>query len=415
MNSTLDYLVTFFAEIMRILITIQYANSFFEKRSKRIIPYIISFLTTAISYFMFHNLMINLAATFVGVLLITINYYSDLLKRVIFSVFILAISSVIDMISVFLLRNNPKGNNYDIMSSFLSVGLFLIIALIISSRNHHKDISNFSGKRIILLFFSIVTILTLYIISIDIIVSRRTVIILGLVLLTIDIIIINLYDDMLDKYATEQENNMLREQMKIYENQQRISIENEKIIRGIRHDMKHHYFEIADLAKKNRTTDIIGYIGEMESFINDNYTIQTGVESIDGILNYKLAEAEKKNITCNTHITIPEDLDLSSFDMNIIFGNLMDNAIEASVKVHQPFIGIVIAYKMKSLFIKVENKSIIVPQFKSVDRHITSKKDKINHGYGLENVKRVVEKYSGSMSTSIADNIFTVEIVMFMN
>ena len=74
------------------------------------------------------------------------------------------------------------------------------------------------------LFISIVTILTLYIISIDVIVSRRTVIILGLVLLTIDIIIINLYDDMLDKYATEQENNMLREQMKIYENQQRISM-----------------------------------------------------------------------------------------------------------------------------------------------------------------------------------------------
>ena len=228
MNSTLDYLVTIFAEIMRVLITIQYANSFFEKRSKGIIPYIVSFLTTAISYFMFHNLLINIVATFVGVLLITVNYHSNLLKRVLFSVFILAISSVIDMISVFLLRNNPKGNNYDIMSSFLSVGLFLISALVISSRNHHKDITVFSGKRIILLIISIVTIMTLYIISIDIIVSRRTVIILGLVLLTIDIIIINLYDDMLDKYATEQENNMLREQMKIYENQQRINIENEK-------------------------------------------------------------------------------------------------------------------------------------------------------------------------------------------
>lgn len=54
-----------------------------------------------------------------------------------------------------------------------SVGLFLISALVISSGNHHKDISVFSGKRIILLIISIVTIMTLYIISIDIIVSRR--------------------------------------------------------------------------------------------------------------------------------------------------------------------------------------------------------------------------------------------------
>lgn len=412
MNNTLDLIVTLFAEIIRLFIIRQYAESFLKRRRKSIIPYIISFFVTTVSYFVFHNLFINLIVTFVGVMIISLNYHADIIKRVLFSVFILATSSVIDMIAVFLLTYNPKGNNYDIMSSFLSVGFFLISALLIRTKNHHKDVSFYSGKRIILLLISTLNIITLYIISIDSIVTRKTVILLGVVLFTIDIIIISLYDDLLDKYVMEQENNALREQMKIYENQQRVNIDTEKRIRGIKHDMKHHCIEISDLAKKGKNQDIINYIGEITDYVIDERIVQTGVDSVDGIMNYKIAEAIHRNIPINTHITIPDDLIISTFDMNIILGNLMDNAIEASERIENPSIKIDITYKMNCLFIKIVNNCCI-KQKAEMNSH-TSKKDKINHGYGLVNVRNAVEKYHGNMNISYEGNTYNTEVILFL-
>lgn len=412
MNNRLDLLVTLFAELMRLFIIRQYLDSFLEKKKKSIIPYILSFLITSVSYFAFHNLFINLAATFIGVMIITMNYQADAIKRALLSTFILLTSSIIDMIAVFLLRHNPTGNNYDIMSSFLSVGLFLVSALVVKTRNHHKNVSFYSKKSAVLLVISVLIIISLYFISVDSIVTSSTVIILGIVLFIIDIVIISLYDDILEKYVTEQENNALREQMKIYENQQRINIVNEKRIRGIKHDMKHHCIEIADLAKKGKNQEILNYVGELTDYINDTSVVQTGVESIDGIVNFKIGEAIQRGIPIDTHIAIPDDLTISSFDMNIILGNLMDNAIEASEQVDDPSIKIEITYKVNCLFIKLIN----ICRLNQKDEIIahTSKRDKVNHGYGLDNVRKAVEKYHGNMSPIFKDNLFIMEIILFL-
>ena len=73
--------------------------------------------------------------------------------------------------------------------------------------------------------------------------------------------------------------------------------------------------------------------------------IGTGNVALDGILNYMCSKALKNNIQVTRKITVPEDAELVAYDMNIILGNLLDNAIENALKTDEPKIDIVIKYR----------------------------------------------------------------------
>ena len=64
--------------------------------------------------------------------------------------------------------------------------------------------------------------------------------------------------------------------------------------------------------------------------------IGTGNVALDGILNYMCSKALKNNIQVTRKITVPEDAELVAYDMNIILGNLLDNAIENALKTDEP-------------------------------------------------------------------------------
>lgn len=101
--------------------------------------------------------------------------------------------------------------------------------------------------------------------------------------------------------------------------------------------------------------------------------------------------------------------------MTIILGNLLDNAIEASSKVEEnPYINVKLKYDKGRLFLQVANPYAGELIEKS-GKFITTKADKDNHGIGLESVKKVIQKYSGTMSVDYDDNIFSVVILMYLN
>ena len=43
---------------------------------------------------------------------------------------------------------------------------------------------------------------------------------------------------------------------------------------------------------------------------------------------------------------------------------------------------------------------------------VTSKKKKDAHGYGLANIRRVAEKYSGAMEIELKDGMFCLTVMM---
>lgn len=99
--------------------------------------------------------------------------------------------------------------------------------------------------------------------------------------------------------------------------------------------------------------------------------------------------------------------------MMVILGNLLDNAITAaSQKTEGAFISVQVSYEKGMLFITVENS--YSGKLREWNGHfLTTKSNREQHGYGLHNIKKVLEPYHGIMEFEHTDHVFTVNIVMY--
>ncbi len=111
--------------------------------------------------------------------------------------------------------------------------------------------------------------------------------------------------------------------------------------------------------------------------------VKTGNRNIDSIINYKVHEARVHNIIVKTHINIPKEFNISSFDLIVILGNLIDNAIEALDKTINKKLEIELIFKKGVFYINIKNDfngEII----KKNDLFETTKRNKKIHGLGLK-------------------------------
>jgi sensor histidine kinase regulating citrate/malate metabolism len=156
-----------------------------------------------------------------------------------------------------------------------------------------------------------------------------------------------------------------------------------------------------------------------ESSLKKNYIyVNTGNVIIDSIMNFKISEAEKFSIKCNTKIIIPWDLKLNSFEMTAILGNLMDNAIEANKNINEKKrqINFTMKYDRGRLFIRISNPyNQKILKNKNTKKFLTTKKDNSNHGKGISSIKNIVEKNDGLIDIDYDNNIFQVRITLFYN
>lgn len=117
--------------------------------------------------------------------------------------------------------------------------------------------------------------------------------------------------------------------MNLYESQIRLNVENDTKIRLIRHDIKHHIREIKEFANAGLLEEIKEYVDSLSHDIEDSGKVyNTGNIAIDGILNYYVSRFSKNDIKTDINVIVPERMEISPYDINIILGNLFDNAIE---------------------------------------------------------------------------------------
>ena len=176
--------------------------------------------------------------------------------------------------------------------------------------------------------------------------------------------------------------------------------------------MKRHFAEISVLASTGKIEQIKNYVSAMENnLVESRRLVDSGNTALDTVLNYMLQRAVDKKIQLNVKVVVPSDLKLSAYDMNIIFGNLLENAIEAQKDVKNPSIDLEINYLMDSLVVEISNRCLQKVIFKG-GLPITTKQSVREHGYGLKNVKKVLDKYISTLDFECSDERFTVKILM---
>ena len=180
----------------------------------------------------------------------------------------------------------------------------------------------------------------------------------------------------------------------------------EKEIRTMKHDLINQLTIMDGYLRDNDISSCqeiirksIGELNQMPVWINSGYT------AIDAILSVKFSLAKSKAIQVNSFIQLAELTKEQEYDIALILGNLIDNAIEN------------IASENKNIVLRITQKeqlNIVVENTtdQTASNLSTGKPDKVNHGLGLNSIRLLAKKHNGYLSTDLSDNVFIAIVVL---
>ena len=185
--------------------------------------------------------------------------------------------------------------------------------------------------------------------------------------------------------------------------------------RKMNHDRKHDFSYLYDCFLRNDYESGIQYIETKNAFHEQQKQreVWTGHGGIDFLLNKAKQRAEALQANFYLEIDLLE-LPMAEYDIFYALGNLLDNAIEAIEKCDagNRFIHIKMMNKNNVFQLYIENSYKIEPQKKGKKFLSTKDNEKNEHGWGIENVREIVERYKGILDISYQNQRFQVDLVI---
>lgn len=193
--------------------------------------------------------------------------------------------------------------------------------------------------------------------------------------------------------------------------------ETQRETRRIRHDMKNQIACLYTLIESGSLEESRQYIEKLnDQVLHISKELYCGNDIADAILNEKSVLAAKEDIHIHLHGTLG-NIPVDAVDMCTIFANALDNAVEALKDTSSGQKDIEIEFKARNNLQYITFRNPVAPG-KNLGAFLTTKRDLINHGFGLENIRLAVKKYNGQMDCRIApvngQDYFILEILLFL-
>ena len=188
--------------------------------------------------------------------------------------------------------------------------------------------------------------------------------------------------------------------------------------RKLRHDMKNHWQMVQTLLASGRLSEALDYTSriqdQLEFHTRSHQIISTGNPFLDAVLTSKLGQAAASGIQVDTEIMVVKNMKIDMVDCGIIFGNILENAIEACLKQSGEAdrrILVKLLYKKGMLVCGICNS--MDPDTSVRSGFATTKPEAEGHGLGLPNVREAVAGYGGTLNLKAQDGRFEVSFVLF--
>lgn len=261
---------------------------------------------------------------------------------------------------------------------------------------------------------SIIVVILTFIMSSNKMLSNIDRIILGLISITILIFtFVNFYliNHISKNYELKKESILANKEKELY----RIEILNSekymKNISEIKHNINNQLLCVEKLIDENKYSEAKRICRSIDNNIKSNiHFYKSGNVYLDAILNVVQEKANANNITFKVNFSNNLKF-IDGDDLAIIIGNLADNAIEALENEQKKELNIDIIQKGGYVILSVQNYCT-KPVLKINPKLTTNKQDKLNHGFGLNSVKKIMRKYRGELSYFEEHNYFYVNITI---
>ena len=218
-------------------------------------------------------------------------------------------------------------------------------------------------------------------------------------MITMNIYVYYLVNDIVNNEAKLYEKEMLEQQVKNELKMYHSISENFEMQKRQTHEFRNHILGIEALVKKNQYQDLVDYITNISNSINyENSVIDTNHVIVNAIVNAKYQEALGKNILFVFRVNDLSKIKIQNEDLVVLLANLLNNAIEACEQCKEKRI-------IKLKFLLREDNAVVLSVKNTFSQPLIRENNEIktskrihpeNHGVGIKNIVKVIEKYHGS-------------------
>ena len=424
------YLLTALTLIPDILVVEIYYRTLFSKRrgsvgvSFWVTAFLFGLLQLAISYY-----MTGIYSSAKGFIMISVNilFYSCLVlffhpQKKISIIFAGASFAAINVlceflsaIILFLIGMDPNTTSGIIQDAYVSsmTCLLSFITVLIFSHLWKKNISELSIKDIFTVCFTpIISVIILVLFPYQSFINKNAefeiLIILALFIL-LNVINYYILTNIINQSQIKEELRLSKLQLD-YQSNKYLQLSNAyRDTRRIVHEVKRHNAFMLSCIERNEYDKLKDYIDKYGNELESRYVkVNTGNLVIDTFVTNYSSLANDNNIKFNYEIKLDrEDIPITDYDLCILLGNLLDNCFNA-VSGDNFYISIKIFTKERFFVLYAENPA-------SEDIPNSSRTDNLHHGYGINNMCDITEKYNGLYFQKIEDGIYktTISIPIF--
>ena len=199
-----------------------------------------------------------------------------------------------------------------------------------------------------------------------------------------------------------------------YENQLKIQLDNYEIqaqyinnLRKFKHDYSNLKFSLNHIIANKNFTQLENFYKEMDdiaSIVLDNREEFSNNGLAQAILNNASTVCKLNNTSFKASVFIPDDLDITDFELCRILANMIDNAVEAATSSGENSYINIKEYITNSWFSIICTNTYHGELIVENDKIKTSKTDSLNHGYGMQNMQEIIDKKKGFLKIDIDNN-----------
>ena len=205
-----------------------------------------------------------------------------------------------------------------------------------------------------------------------------------------------------------QENQFLSMQQQRYESL-KAAIEE---ARQARHDMRHQLNQISALAESGDLDGLNAYLAKTVSRIPNLDMNFCENRAADSVVGYYCALAKREDIPFRAQLDLPQALPVDEIDMCLVLSNLLENALEASLRTATARRQIEItAYVHAERLLLIEVENTFDGKIREKDGVFRSSKRNGN-GIGIQSVHHIAEKTGGASTFSYQNGVFSAKVML---